>query len=460
MPPRANLTLFGMNLTPVLTVIGVAAIAWAAVTSETSIQKPPRADGRVVVTYWEKWSDFEFDAMRAVVDEFNNSQDKIFVEVLSVPNIAQKTLLATSGGIPPDIAGLFGGNVAQYAYNNAVIPLDEFASEAGINRDQYIPAYYDFCTYRGQLWCLPATPASTALHYNVDMLKAAGFDEPPKTLEDLDAMDKVIGRKDGDSLKSMGFLPTEPGWWPFAWPGFFGGKLWDGETKITMATPENIRAYEWMGSYSKRYGSATVSSFQEGFGTFKSPQNAFMDSKVATVLQGVWMHNFITTFKPELNYSAAPFPYPAGRPELANSTVLDLDILVIPRGAKHPKEAFEFIKFVQSQKGMEMLCLGQKKNSPLAKTSPGFLENHPNPHIKLFQSLAFSENAIAPPKTPIWAQWGDEIRTATQSINSGSKTAEQAMKDVDAKMQPLLDKVIRRERALGIYPETTSEANN
>lgn len=448
-----------MNLTPILTVIGTAAIAWAVVTSETSVQKPERADGRVVVTYWEKWSDFEFEAMRDVVKEFNASQDKIFVEVLSVPNIAQKTLLATSGGIPPDIAGLFGGNVAQYAYNNAVIPLDQLAADAGIKREDYIPAYYDFCTYRGKLWALPATPASTALLYNKEMLNAAGITEAPKTIEDLDALDQKIGRKDGDSLKTMGFLPTEPGWWPFAWPGFFGGKLWDGETKITMSTPENIRAYEWMGSYAKRYGSGSVSSFQEGFGTFKSPQNAFMDNKVATVLQGVWMHNFITTFNPNLDYAAVPFPYPADRPDLANTSILDLDILVIPRGAKHPKEAFEFIKFVQSQRGMEMLCLGQKKNSPLAKTSPGFLQNHPNPYISLFQSLALSPNAIAPPKTPIWAQWGDEIRTATQSINSGSKTPEQALRDVDRKMQPLLDKVIRRERALGIYPENPEQSN-
>ena len=28
-------------------------------------------DGRVVVSYWEKWTGFEDDAMQAVVDDFN-----------------------------------------------------------------------------------------------------------------------------------------------------------------------------------------------------------------------------------------------------------------------------------------------------------------------------------------------------------------------------------------------------
>jgi ABC-type glycerol-3-phosphate transport system substrate-binding protein len=440
-----------MNLGTLGIIAGAAVIAGAVILSELIVVPETRTDGRIVVTYWEKWSDFEFDAMRKVVDEFNNSQDKIFVEVLSVPNIAQKTMLATSGGIPPDIAGLFGGNVAQYAYNNAVIPLDELAAEAGIKESDYLPAFYNFCTYRGKLWALPSTPASTALHYNVEMIRAAGFSGPPKTIEELTALDdKVVRRENGD-LKKMGFLPTEPGWWPFAWGTFFGGELWDGESKITMTTPEMIRAYEWMGSFAKKYGSGTVTSFKEGFGTFKSADNSFMAGKVASQLQGVWMHNFITTFNPDLNYSVAPFPHPADRPDLAGATMLDLDILVIPRGAKHPKEAFEFIKFVQSQKGMEMLCLGQKKNSPLAKTSAGFLENHPNPHIKLFQELGNSKNAFAPPKTPIWAQWSAEISTATQSINSGSKTAEQALRDVQEKMQPLLDAVIRREKAMGLY---------
>ena len=72
---------------------------------------------------------------------------------------------------------------------------------------------------------------------------------------------------------------------------------------------------------------------------------------------------------------------------LANSTIADEDILVIPRGCKHPKEAFEFIKFVQSQHGMEELCLGQKKFSPLVKVSKDFFRKHPNPYVKLFDEL-------------------------------------------------------------------------
>lgn len=440
-------------LNSILTIAGVTALLAVAAYSEKIVQKPDRKDGRVVITYWEKWTNFEADAMRAVVDEFNKSQDKIYVEYLSVSGVAQKTLMAVSGGIPPDVAGLFGPNTPQYAFNNAVMPLDELCAENGISRDQYIPVYYDMCTYKGKLWALPTMPASTGLHYNMALFEEAGVDpnKPPQTIEELDAIDQKMSKlgSNGKILRA-GYLPTEPNWWPWSWPGVFGGKLWDGKGKITMTDPNTIRAYEWVASYSKRYGPGNMQSFQQGFGGFDSAQNAFMDNKVASVNQGVWMYNFVTKYRPDFKLNIVPFPHPADRPDLANSTVIDLDILVIPRGAKHPKEAFEFIKFVQSNKGMELLAVGQKKHTPLIKVTPGFYENHPNPFVKLFADQAKSKNALSPPKTPIWPEWQAELSAAFQEVNLGTMSAKDAMKKVQDKMQPILDDTAAIERKRGL----------
>ena len=35
--------------------------------------------GRIVLEYWEKWTGFEREAMARVVEDFNQSQEKIFV---------------------------------------------------------------------------------------------------------------------------------------------------------------------------------------------------------------------------------------------------------------------------------------------------------------------------------------------------------------------------------------------
>ncbi len=427
--------------------LGVAVLA-AGVASEkvTTIVHPP---GPTRIMYWEKWTGFEFDAIKAIVNDFNKSQNRIFVDLLPVSNISQKTMMAVSAGIPPDVAGLFGPNVAQYADDGAVIALDDLCREAGITPDHYIPAYYDIGVYRGRLWSLPSTPASTALHYNRDLFAKAGLDpdRPPQTIEELDAMaDKMTTRKPNGTIDVSGFLPSEPGWWNWSWGYFFGGALWDEDSKITASAPENVRAFEWVQSYSKKYGPGNIQTFRSGFGNFSSPQNAFMSQKVGMELQGVWMYNFITQYAPEIRWSAAPFPHPADRPDLANLTMVDEDVLVIPRGAKHVKEAFEFIAYVQSQPAMEKLCLLQKKNSPLSKVSDHFWSTHENPYIRLFYDLSLSKNSIAPPKLPIWAEYGSEMNNAFDKIQLMQTTPLEALKAVDARMQPRLDQVLDRQR--------------
>ncbi|MGV3614135.1 MAG: ABC transporter substrate-binding protein [Fimbriimonas sp.] len=428
-----------------LAVVGVGAVASEYLT------RPPAQGERVRITYWEKWTGFEFDAMKAVVDEFNRTQDKIHVDILSVSNIQDKTLMAISGNIPPDVAGLYGANVAQYADGNAVVTLDELAAQNGISRDQYIPVFWDMGVIRGKLYALPSAPASIALHYNKALFRKAGVDpeKPPKTMEELAAMaDKLVQRKDG-KIAVSGFLPTEPGWWNWMWGSFFGGRLWDGEGKITINEPDSVKGFEWCQTFAKKYGAKQLQSFRSGFGNFSSPQNGFMAQQVAMVPQGVWMYNFITMYNPKLEWNAVPMPHPKDRPDLAEPTIADEDVLCIPRGAKHPKEAFEFIKFVQSQKGMELLCMGQKKFTPLRKVSPEFLAKHPNPYIEEFIDLCYGKNVFTTPKLGIWPEYLSEINAAFDFVMLNEKTPQQAMDDVQKRVQPMLDTYLRRLKQRG-----------
>jgi ABC-type glycerol-3-phosphate transport system substrate-binding protein len=153
-----------------------------------------------------------------------------------------------------------------------------------------------------------------------------------------------------------------------------------------------------------------------------------------------------------LDWAAAPLPHPADRPDLANPTIVESNVLCLPRGSKHPKEAFEFIAFVQSQKGMELLCMGQKKLSPLRKVSKEFLANHPNPRIKLFMDLAYGKNVFGAPKLGIWTEYSNEINAAFDTIMLMQKTPQQAMDDLAARMQPKLDDYTKRLRMRGEIP--------
>jgi ABC-type glycerol-3-phosphate transport system substrate-binding protein len=317
--------------------------------------------------------------------------------------------------------------------------------------------------YRAKTWAVPIVPASIALLTNRRLFKEAGLDpqQPPTTIEELDAYAEKLTKWEvtlpngtqeirtgylpdvPDSRKRLiqvGFLPGEPGWWSYGWGYFFGGHLLGGPSQITVAEPANTRAFEWMASYSKNLGVGVTKRFRSGFGNSSSPQNAFLSGKVAMVLQGVWMHNFIERYAPGLQWAAAPFPYPKDHPELSGTTSADADVLVIPKGSAHAAEAFEFMKYLTSQPALEKLCLGQQKFTPLKDVSDEFWRAHPNPYIRLFRELGMSKNAFSIPQTGIWNEYKREMDNAVDLIQTLARPPAAALDDVQEKMQAALDR--------------------
>lgn len=406
---------------------------------------------KVTITYWEKWTGFEADAMRAVVDDFNAAQDRIFVEMSTVSQIDRRLVLATAGGVPPDVAGIWAEQLPVYAENNALTPLDRMASAAGITGDEYIPAFWNLCRHRGHLWALPSTPTSIGLIYNKKMFREAGLDpeRPPRTIAELEEFNgRLLHRSDSGKILTIGHLPEEPGWWSPMWGYWFGGSLWDGKARITADSPENRAAFRWIQSYPDRFGAANLLAMHEGFSNFASSQNAFFTGRVAMVLQGVWIYNFIEKYAPaDFEWGVAPFPTAiAGDPN--PTTIVECDILVIPHGAKHPREAFEFIRYVNSRKPMEKLCLGQRKFSPLIECSEEFFEKHPNPFIRAFLELAKSPNARTAPRMATWTEYAAELKNAVGRVWAGKADAEKALAEVQIRQQKSFDRQRDRRRRL------------
>jgi ABC-type sugar transport system permease subunit/ABC-type glycerol-3-phosphate transport system substrate-binding protein len=411
---------------------------------------PARAGAgeRVHVTYWDKWTTFERDAMQAVVDDFNASQDGIFVELVAVSDIIHKTMLAIAGGVPPDLGGVWAANVVEYADKDALLPLDEMARGTIVNRDRYLPVYWNMGVYQGKLYGVPTTPATTGLYWNKGLFRAAGLDpeRPPRTIAELDAYAKKLTRREADGrITQIGFLPSEPGWWPFFWVNFFDGQLWDGGAKITLDAPGNIAAFQWIQSYPKTYGVKALENLTSGFGNFASPQDPFMSGRLAMIFQGVWLANYIHQYAPSMDFGAAPFPVlREGDPPVV---YVDTDMITIPRGARHPAEAFEFIKFLARQRETEKLNLGQQKNSPLREVSDAFYAAHKHPQIRLFQDLAQSPRAVGQPRMSIWWQYRMEIEPIFQRVWVLQTTPAEALAQVQPRIQKAWDHVRAAERA-------------
>ena len=118
--------------------------------------------------------------------------------------------------------------------------LAPFLEQSAISADRYLPIFWDICQYNGSTWALPTTPASTALHWNKRLFREAGLDPDtgPVTIEELEHMAAQltiweVTAEDGTvkevrgwaqdipdankRLIQVGFLPSEPNWWSWAW---------------------------------------------------------------------------------------------------------------------------------------------------------------------------------------------------------------------------------------------------
>jgi multiple sugar transport system substrate-binding protein len=468
--------------TIVLTIMGAVAV-FVLLFGGRRVETP---QNRVVVSYWEKWTGKEADQMKEIVNDFNNTVGKekgIYVQYLSMSSVNQKTLVATAAGVPPDIAGLWDPQVTQFAAIDALEPLDELAAQHGITPDYYKPVYWKGCTYKGRLWALVSTPAAVALHYNKELfqkkekpLRAAGLDpnRPPQTLKELDRyaeiLDDVDVKNGKKSIAVSGYLPMEPGWFLSYTTYWFGGKIFDQETqKLNLTDPKMVQAFEWVQSYSKRLGKDSMTEFRSGFGSFNSAQNPFLSGTIAMEQQGPWMANYIENLAPQMNrwkmskeeerklprearkanYKWGAAPFPPADPKLEGTTYCGFDTLMIPRGARHKKEAFEFIAYVQRQDVMEKLNSLHCKNSPLAKVSKKFLDNHPNPYIDVFEKLASSPNAKGVPPIPIWPEVGDELSNVAQRVYLLEAEPKQALAEAQARLQMKWDDYRYRQKLRG-----------
>jgi ABC-type glycerol-3-phosphate transport system substrate-binding protein len=414
----------------------------------------------VIVDYWEKWTGDEEAGMRQIVGDFNATvgrEKHIYVRYLSTSGIEQKTLVAAAAGAPPDVAGLYNQDLPQFAALDALLPLDEFAARHGITAEQYKKVYWDECRFNGRLYGLVSSAYDLGLYYNktifqdrASSLRAAGLDpnRAPRSISELDqyarALDKI---EPSGRIAFAGYIPLEPGWYAGYTCIWFGGSWWnEAAHRFTFTDPGVVRAYQWIQSYPQRLGAQQVAQFQSGFGAFASPQNAFLAPTVAMEQQGTFFAQFIHNLKPSMDGQWVAAPFPSFDPKLKDVTYCNCDVLAIPRGARHPEEAFEFIAFVNRQDEMEKLANLHCKISPLAKVSPGFLLHHSNPYIKVFDDLAASPNAHPTEPVPILPEVNDELLAFTQQLSLLQTTPEEGLQRIQVRLQQKYDEFMEDQR--------------
>jgi len=98
---------------------------------------------------------------------------------------------------------------------------------------------------------------------------------------------------------------------------------------------------------------------------------------------------------------------------------------------------------------IEKLCKLHCKFSPLAKVSPEFYKDHPNPYVDVFDRLTASKNARALAQIPIMPQVLDELTALSQRISLLEVEPRVALAELQERLQAKYDAFVEQQKKRG-----------
>ncbi|HEU5317795.1 MAG TPA: sugar ABC transporter substrate-binding protein [Chloroflexota bacterium] len=287
-----------------------------------------------------------------IEEAFKQKYPNIRLEALYTSSGYDDKLLASySAGTPPDVLRLNDDYVLGYKVKNLIAPLDTYVKSAGIRRDDYFAAVYDFPIQDGKhyAWFLGANPR--LIFYNVDLFKKEGVKLPPAKWE-------RSGWTWEDFVDTARRLTKVD---PRSGQGTYGASVYDDTgneqtfsinngsptgiyskdgRKFTLADPPGYEAIQWIADLTHKQ---RVQPTRQVASELKGADDMFVNGQLA-----MWWNNTGTILRlrrdAQFTFDVAPVPMKAKR--LTESSVQTYALAV---GAKNPDNGWRLLNFFTEQ---------------------------------------------------------------------------------------------------------------
>jgi ABC-type glycerol-3-phosphate transport system substrate-binding protein len=345
-------------------------------------------------------------------------------------DIQSQTLIAITGGNPPDVVQQSSNMPFELAAMGALEPLDGYVSPDYLAEN--FPGALVAGTYQDQLFALPWSITPHAFWYNKQLMAELGLDptKPPETIDELDAAAKVAKAKD---IYAVGLDTTKRQYalvhqWP--WMLAFGAQPYqDGLPNFN--TPEMKEYYEWLrvllqNEYSppgmilrefRQFSAQGTEVFAWDGPYFKgilqSLNEALLDE---AVFQETW--------------SVKGIPVKRGEPV----TVLDIHQLVMTKACQHKDVAWEFIQMLAaSDMAVEGYYVPLGAIPPVKSLIDKFASNYADPISQTFiNDIIPSGQAM--PYGPKFASAAEFIEVGMQEVVATDKPIDEILQGMQANL--------------------------
>ncbi|HEY1105968.1 extracellular solute-binding protein [Agromyces endophyticus] len=404
-----------------------AALALSGCSSDTSgtdfaTSTPKNLEG--TVSFWHFFSDREADVIQSVVDDFEKENPGVKVEVHSGQD-DEKLRKAIATGSKVDLGLSYSTDiVGNFCSTGAFRDLNDVIERDGVDLGQFPDIVKSYTEFDGTRCSMPVLADAYGLYYNKDLLSAAGFSEPPKTLSELETMaDALTTYNDDGSIKTLGFNPMM-GWAEnsAAHYGPLAGGEWlndDGTSAVGSSGTWND-LMEWQEAYVQKIGYDKLNTFTSGLGQEFSADNPFQKGAVAMNLDGEYRTAFIADQAPDLNYGTAPMPVLDGKDDLYGAGYITGNIAGISKGSKEPELAWALLKYLTTDTDAVVKLANGLKNVPTTADALASPDLDLPDQFTTFLDIMNDPNSATTPPSPLGAGYQQTFQDFWNTYQDGS----------------------------------------
>ena len=378
------------------------------------------------VNFWYLWGGEEGAYIEQIIAAYNKSQDKYHAVGLSVPDQA-KVITAISGGTGPDTTDDFNTSAPLYAAEQIAEPLDAFIAKDNLDISKFNKSAYELVKYNGKVYMLPLSINVSVLYYNKDILAKAGITAPPKTLEELQKMERDLTIVQNGEITQLGgnFIGGDYVWaYTYANGTNFG--------TVGNLTPNNAgfrKVLDYIASMVSAFGSNAFNNFiTSGEANIYSPQDPFLAGKQAFRSDGAWLFNMAKDAG--VNFDIMPIPASSSVGGSV-STLMGLSTMYVPTTAKNKDGGWDFTKYITYGEGAKMfITLKGDVPALTALTTDRDVVNIA-PHFRTYLDIVSGNSMIGLPLYTGSQEYTKAISDAAEAVRLGTPI-DRAIADMEA----------------------------
>lgn len=184
------------------------------------------AEEKTTVVFWYSLAGANAEAIVNIVNQFNESQDKIFVDAQyqgEYDDAINKLKAAGMGNLPCDIVHSYEIGTRFIIDSGWVVPVQQFIDKDGWDTSVIEPNLLAYYTVDGRINSMPFNCSTPLMYYNKTAFEEAGITEVPTTVDGiLEIAEKLTKYNADGSIDRYGFAFSNYGWFFEQWIGKMG----------------------------------------------------------------------------------------------------------------------------------------------------------------------------------------------------------------------------------------------